>query len=295
LVEDLDQFVVGAGLGQQLGGRGERLTGPRGGAEPRLRVRLQQRCHDLPQRLGYAPWRGGRAVRREVLDQGLGVGLGALQQIQGDQTHGEQVGGEAGIGAQHLLGGEVTGRPHHVVGLGQPWLAQPHGDAEVGQAQSWPSGAGRLEQHVGGLDVAVHDPLRVYRGNPRQQLVEQGADEGWRQWAVVIDQVDQRAPGDQVHGEQDLVVVGRPAGGSEHVRVVDPHRLLAYEAQQRMGVALLEHLGGHIPAPPVVPGAPDRTDSPAPNGVDQFVASGEDLTHGRASLPLRQSVVSCGH
>ncbi|BBC34717.1 hypothetical protein SGFS_060110 [Streptomyces graminofaciens] len=69
--------------------------------------------------------------------------------------------------------------------------------------------------------------------------------------------------------------------------VIDPQGLLTDEAQQSVRVALLKDLGGHIPAAPVVPGAPDRADSPAPDRVDQFVPAGEDLTHGCASFPLR--------
>ncbi len=83
LVEDLDQLVVLAGLGQQLGGRGQRLACPGRGAEPCPRVRLQQRGHDLPQRLGDALGSGRRAVLREVLDQGLGIGSGPFEQVQG--------------------------------------------------------------------------------------------------------------------------------------------------------------------------------------------------------------------
>lgn len=67
--------------------------------------------------------------------------------------------------------------------------------------------------------------------------------------------------------------------------MVDPERLLPHEAQQRVRVALLQHFGGHIPAPPMVPGAPDGTDSPTPDRVDQLVPTREDLTHGRASPP----------
>ncbi|XLQ74343.1 hypothetical protein ABDJ25_22275 [Streptomyces actinocidus] len=79
LVEDLDEFVVGPRLGQHLDGGGERLARPRGGTEPRLRIGLQQRGDDLPQRLGHTDGRPRRAVGGEVLDEGLGVGLGALQ------------------------------------------------------------------------------------------------------------------------------------------------------------------------------------------------------------------------
>lgn len=96
LVEHLDQFVVGAGLRQQLHGGGERLARARGRAEPRLRVRLQQRGHDLPQRLWDALGRTRRPMRREVLHERLGVRLGALQQIQRDQSYGEQVRGKSG-------------------------------------------------------------------------------------------------------------------------------------------------------------------------------------------------------
>lgn len=258
----------------------------------------RSRCGTVPAGPAAAAWPrpataargcsgGGRcAVLREVLDQGLGIGSGPFEEIEGDQPDGEQIGGEVRLGAHHLLGSEVTGCSDHVVGLGQPRLTQSHRDAEVGQAQPWPGRTGRFEQDVGGLDVTVHDPLRVHRGGSREELVEQGADERGRQRAVVVDQMDQGAPGHQIHGEQDLVVVGGPAGGREHMRVIDPQRLLPHEAQQRVRVALLEHLGGHVTAPPLIPGAPDRTDSPAADRVDQFVASGEDLTHGRASLPF---------
>lgn len=72
------------------------------------------------------------------------------------------------------------------------------------------------------------------------------------------------------------------------MRVIDPQRLFADEPQQRVRVALLQHLGGHIAPAAMVEGAPDGADAPASDRVDQFVAPGEDLTHGCASLlPLR--------
>jgi hypothetical protein len=292
LVEDLDQLVVGARLRQELGGRGEGLARARGRTEPGLRIRLQQSGHDLPQRFGNALGRTRCPVLSEVLHERPGVRLGALQQIEGDQADGEQVGGEVRFRAHQLFGRDVTRRADHEVGIGQPWLAQSHRDAEVRQPQPGQTGAGRLQEHVGRLDVAVHDPLRVHRREPRQKLVEQGADERRRQRPVVPDQVDQRATGHQVHGEQHLVVVGGPTGRGQHVRVVDPQRLFPHETQQGVRVALLQDLGGHVPSAAVVPGAPDRADAAASDRVGQLVPAGEDLTHGCASLlPLRLAPV----
>ncbi|KUM85956.1 hypothetical protein AQI94_23170 [Streptomyces pseudovenezuelae] len=288
MVEDLDGLVVGAGVREEFSGGGEGFAGPRGGAEAGLRVRLEEGRHDLPERFGDALGRPRGAVGGEVLDECLGVRLGALQEVQRDQAYGEQVGGEVRFRTHHLLGGEITGRAHDEVGLGQAGFAQPHGDAEVGQPQPRAGGAGGFEQDVGGLDVTVHDTFRVHRGQPREELVEQGADERGRQGPVVPDQVDQRAAGDQVHGEQDLVVVGGPAGGREDMGVVDPQGLFAHEAQQGVGVALQQDLGGHIAAAPVVPGTPDGADASASDRIGQFVPAGEHLTHDCASLlPLR--------
>lgn len=96
MVEHLDEFVVRAGFREQLGGCGECLARPGGGTEAGLWIRLEEGRHHLPQRLGYAPGRGGCAVLGEVLDQRLGVRLGAFQEVEGDQAHGEQVRGKSG-------------------------------------------------------------------------------------------------------------------------------------------------------------------------------------------------------
>lgn len=284
MVEDLDQLVVRARFRQELRGGGEGLARPRGRTEPRLRIRLEQHGHHLPQRLRDALGRTGRPVLGEILDERLAVRLGPLQQIQRDQPYGEQVGGKVRFGAHHLLGCEITGRPDDEVGLRQAGLAQPHRDAEVGQPQPRPARAGGLQQHVGRFDVTVHDVLRVHRGQARQQLVEQGADKCRREGAVVPDEMGQGAARDQIHGEQDLVVVGGPAGRGEYMGMVDPQGLFPDEAQQRVRVALEQDLGGHVASAAVVPGAPDGAHPSASDRVDQFVPAGEDLTHGCTSL-----------
>ncbi len=68
--------------------------------------------------------------------------------------------------------------------------------------------------------------------------------------------------------------------------MVDPQGLLAHEAQQGVGVALLEHLGGHIAPPAVVPDAPYDTHAAVPDRVGQLVPAGEHLAHDcRSSSP----------
>lgn len=295
LVEDLHRLLVRPGIGQHLDRRGQRLARPRRRTEPSLRVGLQQPGENLPERLRDAFGGARGAVGGEVLHQRLGVGLLALEEVEGDQADREEVRGEVGLGAHHLLGGEVTGRAHHVVGLGQPGLALAHRDAEVGEAQMGAARSGRLHQDVGRLDVAVDHPFGVHRGEAGEQLVEQEADEARRQRAVVAYDMGERAAAHQLHGEQDLVVVGGPAGRGQDMRVLDAQRLLADEAQQRVRVALLEHLGRHVPAAPVVPGPPDGADPTPSDRIDQLVPTSENLTHCAAPAPRSRCCRgSCG-
>ncbi|GAQ55160.1 hypothetical protein a10_04981 [Streptomyces acidiscabies] len=309
MVEDLDGLVV-RGRGEEFRGRQEGLAGACGGAEAGRGVRLEQGGYDLPEGRGDALGGARGAVFGEVLDQGLGVRLLALQEVQRDQPYGEQVGREVRVGAQELLGGDVARGADDEVRVGEARLAQAHRDAEVGQAQARACRTRRLQEDVRRFDVAVDDALGVHGGEAGQQLVDQDADERRREGAVVAYQVDQGAARDQVHREEDLVVVGGPARRGEDVRVVDAQGLFADEPQQGVGVALLEDLGGDVPSAAVVPGAPDRADSAAADRVDEFVASGEDLTHAVypccvALLPLRSPlggavsrcavVPLCGH
>ncbi len=279
MIEDLDDLVLDRRFRQQLGRREQCLACARCRLEAQFGVRLEQVRQHLPQGLRDVLGSLRSAVLGEVLDQALRVRLGAGEQVHRDQADREEVPGEVRLGTQHLLRCEVTGRTHHVIGVGQPRLALAHRDAEVGQPHVRPAGPGRLQQDVRGLDVTVHDAFRVDRGQPRQQLVEQDTHQARRQRPVVPHEVGQRTAVHQVHGEQDLVVVRGPAGGGQYVRVVDPYGLFADEPQQRVRVALLEHLGRHVTAPPLVPGAPHGSHAAPPDRVDQLVPTGEDLTH----------------
>ncbi len=285
MVEHLHRILVRGGRRQQLHGLDKGLARPRGRPEPALRVRLQEAGDDVPERRGNAFRGAGGPMGEEMLHQALGIGLAPPEEVQGDQADGEEVGGEVGLGAQQLFGGEIARSADHVIGLGQPGLALAHGDAEVGQPQVRPPGSGGLHQDVGRFDVTVDHALRMHRGQPRQELVEQRAHETGRQGSVVPDHVGEGAAADQVHGEQDLVVVGRPAGRGQHVRVIDPQRLLPHEPQERVGIALQQDFRGDVPAAAVIPGPPHGTRTTAPDRIDQLVPTGEDLTHRCARPP----------
>ena len=95
LVEDLDRFVVGAGLRQQLDSGGQRLARARGRPEPGLRdpaaAGLPRTCHSGSGMPCGAP---GVPCDAKCSTRALASGFCALQQIQRDQADGEQVGGE---------------------------------------------------------------------------------------------------------------------------------------------------------------------------------------------------------
>jgi hypothetical protein len=91
---------------------------------------------------------------------------------------------------------------------------------------------------------------------------------------VGVEQIRQRAAPDQVHGEDDEVVLGRPARRGDDMRMPDPHRLLVDEAQQQSRVVPAEELGRHPGSGTQVTGTPDRAHPADPDLVGQDVATG---------------------
>jgi hypothetical protein len=61
--------------------------------------------------------------------------------------------------------------------------------------------------------------------------------------------------------------------------MVDAQGLFAYEAQQRVRVALLQHLRGDVATAAPVPGTPHGACAAAADRIGQLVPAGEDLTH----------------
>ena len=96
--------------------------------------------------------------------------------------------------------------------------------------------------------------------------------------------------------EDDAVVLGGPAGRRDDVRVRDPHRLLAHEAEQHAAVVGAEHLGGDDLSGAQVAGPPDRAHAAGADLVEQDVAAGEagsSYRRARTFLPAPRRFIRC--
>jgi hypothetical protein len=143
--------------------------------------------------------------------------------------------------------------------LGEAWLPEGQRDAEVAEAEYGDASAGGLEQQVGGFHVPMNEAgcVNVFEG--AEELGEQLGGVALGQRAEVGDQAAHRTAADEVHREERLVVVRRPAVWAEHVRVVESQPLLADEAEESARVALAQYFRGAEAFQAAVPRAPHRT------------------------------------
>ena len=218
----------------------------------------------------------------------MSVGDGVVRAGPGERrTPGEQlVGHDAGrVDVRREAGpARVDELRTHVLGCADESrrglrIAHHHrGDAEVAH----PEGARILrtplgvEQHVVGLDVAVHHVVLVRGG----QRVEDGGHRGQRrarrQGPARVEPVAQRSPGDEVHDDRQLLAlddevaeaddVGMPQGLQDGTLLDEPPHQVAVG-----GVLRVEELGGHAFARAQVGGGPDRTRGALPDLLDQTV------------------------
>ena len=199
--------------------------------------------------------------------------------------------------AERLLGRHVVGRAEHAAVGGQPVVAQRAGDPEVGHLGR----ALGVQQHVLGLDVAMHDLVRV-RGperagdldRVRQRLVD-------RQPAHPPDPVLERLALDVLEDDVGpvLVLAGVDHADDVGMRELGDRPRLAPEALQLVGVGRhlpVQELDRHPPFEVDVEGLIDRRHpSRADLGVEPIPAT-EQHAHERAHelLPIVAETQAAG-
>ncbi len=109
--------------------------------------------------------------------------------VRDEVAEGEHVGRRGYRPACHLLGGHEGGGAEHRAGPGQRGGVRGVRDAEVDDARAVGG-----EQHVGRLEVTVHQPGRVDRAQPLRDPAEQAEDGRLGERPVLAHGVVQRGP-----------------------------------------------------------------------------------------------------
>ncbi len=175
--------------------------------------------------------------------------------------------------------------------LGQPQPAGGLGQAEVDHLGDRLVVVG-LDQDVGGLEVAVDDPLLVRVLHGRADLAEQG-EPGGEVEAVAVAILGDRDPFHQLHHEEGAAV-GRRAGVEDagDVGVFHQGQGLALRLEAGQDVARvhprLDQFQGHLTADrPELLGEVDRAHAPLADLLADLVAIGDDRIDEVRAVVLR--------
>ena len=230
-----------------LGGR-ERGAAEVAGGRVAVAGRLRERPLDhAVEALGHAGHDLGRP-RRGVVQVGqhrrrdgpARVRRLARQRVVEDAAERVDVGARVDLVAGELLGRHEVGGADPVAGGGQAGVG-PHrlGEAEVGEV-----GVLAVEQDVGRLDVAVHEPDGVRGVERGADLEADRRDPGGRDHALAGQQALQVGPVHVAHDEVEVPALLARRVDRDHVRVVDRRgdARLALEALAEPGIA--RPLGG---------------------------------------------------
>nr|WP_238705462.1 hypothetical protein [Serinicoccus profundi] len=220
------QLLVGqlaqarAQLGQQLCGV-DRSVGAvgRGGPSHELVHRPRDARGELA--------RGGHAAVDVLVGHpqrvAAGKGLAAGEQLEEEQAEGVHVGACVDRVVLDLLGGEIGGSAPQQLRAG---VATRHGDGpgqpEVGDLD--PALAPVGEQDVLRLDVAVHQPAPVRLGEGLGDGQQQGHGPTGGHRGVLGDDVAQRRALDELHRQEDDLLVLTLVVDTDDVRVGQPRR-----------------------------------------------------------------------
>ena len=174
---------------------------------------------------------------------------------------------------------QVLGRARRVRALEElrrPEVEKPDVIGVIGQ---------RLQEDVGGLQVAVSDHLAVGEGQPAQRLADD-VESARRRHGPFVDQIRQRLPLQQLHHQVRHIAVDPKVGDRDDVGVRQrrEHPRLALETATplgRLGRALLQHLDRHQPIELHLPALVDHTDAADAQPRQHFIASVQGPTDER--------------
>ncbi len=199
--------------------------GQRDGGGPLGRVLAQAALDDRPQRLGHGA--GALRLLREVRLQDRHRVVALERRAAGDQfvqhdagtVDVDRGGLRAAVGG---LRGDVGGGADELVGAGDARGVGEPGDAEVGEHRVHPLAAVHGQggqQHVGGLQVAVHDAVGVAGGQRVGDLRHQQRAGDRRQRAGLAQVAVQVGAVDQVHHQGEQLALDDQVAGAHDVGV----------------------------------------------------------------------------
>ena len=172
--------------------------------------------------------------------------------------------------AVDLLGGEVGGRAHgSALARRDALLVESPGQPEVGEIDMLV----RVEQHIGGLDVAMDEAARVRRIQSVRDLAADGERAGRLERALRAEQRAQVGSLDVAHRQVEAPVDVARVVDRHHVRVLERHCELRLAREARTEALIQRELGRHQlqrdrPFQPQVVGA---VDDAHPATADQLV------------------------
>ncbi len=150
--------------------------------------------------------RGGEVGVDDLVVRRAGVRRVPAHRRPEQATQRVDVAGRAGLPAGVQLGGHVGGCPHGDAGHGQVAVGVDlTGDAEVGEVRAHAVGADP-QQHVGGLDVTVHQPRRVRVREPGGDLGDHVDRDAQRRGPAGLDHLPEVAVGHQLGGDVEPAV-----------------------------------------------------------------------------------------
>ena len=164
-----------------------------------------------------------------------GEGNAAGHRLEEQAAEGVDVGARVDALAGDLLGGRVVERPDPLPGLREALGAlDALGQAEIGQ-EGVIAPAGRREQHVGRLDVAVDESVGVRGVQGGGYLRDDRRRPAGREGALAGEELVEVGPVDEAHGHVELAVGLAGLEDRDHVGMVDRRRQpgLALEALRK--------------------------------------------------------------